>query len=502
MKKLLFIVYYDLKDYLLYIKEQFEKYHIEVITYPLFRYAYDVHDKLPNYKEHLNKFVIENDPDIILWWFIDVPVDIFKYVVQSNKNKYFIIYNSDDPLNLSKAIFDKCKYFNLVVTPCKGTIYKYKLFSNNNDVVFGPFGFDPNLHYRIQNIDNYNKNTIALGSDPDSHNQVKNINEYNEEADTYSCDISMYCHNLYINKDMYPSQYICALDLISKIVEYSKKNNKTFRLYGTYIMKEYFPDNYIGDLDYLNVNFLYNFSKINIVTHGNCDSNLSINQYIMPILGSGGLLLIDKIKDIEKLLTDGKNCVIIENDNYINQIDTILNNYDDFINIRNNAREFALVYSWDEWVKQIIVQYSTDNFNKVLYASLYNLDEDDDLLTYWKNEGIDNGEICYDFIVPDNFSADDYTNKYKLTNKSKEYAYLHWYTNNKNEIYLKHRCSNITNFNPELFGVTMDQYHAICLILSKLKNYDNKKKTLIELNNYCGCIPSVKINDIVNQYVS
>lgn len=95
MKKVMIISYYELKDYFINIKESFEYYHYDVCNYPLFRYAYDAHDKIVNYKEHMNKYIKETMPDIILWWFIDVPVEIFEYIKLHNKNIYYIVYNND-----------------------------------------------------------------------------------------------------------------------------------------------------------------------------------------------------------------------------------------------------------------------------------------------------------------------------------------------------------------------------------------------------------------------
>lgn len=479
MRKLLFIIFYEAKDYLLYIKEQFEKYQIEVITYPLFRYAYDANDKIPDYKEHLNKFINETNPDIVLWWFTDVSIDVFKYVIQLNKNRYFIIYNSDDPINLNKDIFDKCKLFNLIVTPCNGSIYKYKLFSSNKNILFGPFGFDPNLHFPIN---------------PDEF-----IN-YDKELNRFSADISIYCHNLFMNKEYFPSQRIYFPDMITNLSTYAKNNNRVFKLYGPHTFKEYYPENYCGDVEYYNINMLHNFSKLNIVLHGDPSSSLAINQYVMSVLGSGGVLMIDNIKDIDKILTDGKDCLVLDDVNYIKQINYVLNNYNAYSKIKTNAVNAAANYSWDEWVKKIYVKYCLDKIDTDFYADLYGLDKNEDLVDHWKNIGLGNGEICYRFDVPDNFNHEEYICKFKLEGKSKEYAYLHWFSNSKNDIYLKRQSEN-TFFDPEAYNITIDNYYNICYLLQKLKNHEQKNNALIELNQYCNNIPYVKINEIIDQYL-
>ena len=66
MKKIVIISFYELKEYLMYIKELLLDYHYDVIHYPLFQYAYDANDKLKDYKEHLSEFITKEKPDIAL----------------------------------------------------------------------------------------------------------------------------------------------------------------------------------------------------------------------------------------------------------------------------------------------------------------------------------------------------------------------------------------------------------------------------------------------------
>ena len=56
---------------------------------------------------------------------------------------------------------------------------------------------------------------------------------------------------------------------------------------------------------------------------------------------AGGVLFCDKINGIEKILTDGKDCILIDENNYIDQIKEILRNYDNYKNIRENAIQTA-----------------------------------------------------------------------------------------------------------------------------------------------------------------
>lgn len=472
MKKILFIIYYEAIEYLLCIKEQLEKFLFEVITYPLFRYAYDSNDKINNYQEHLNQFINDNEPDIILWWFIDVPISVFKYIKESNKKIYFILHNFDDPVNLSNDIFEKCKLFDLVITPCKNSIYLYKLFSKSMNVIYQPIGFDQNYYFPI-----------------------KNLTE--TQFDKYKCDIAIYCNNLFIDKDFYPNQYINTYDLIKNIVEYSKKNNKKFNIYGTHIIKEYFPENYFGNVSYCDINLIYNNSHIVLTTHADSETSV-INDTVMTILGTGSILFIDKIKDINNILTNNVNCIMMEKDNYVDQIDEVLNKYSSYDFMKENAVNISFKYTWEIWTKQIFIQYSLAKFDNDFYSLLYGLDVQN-LINYWTTTGINNMDICYNFNVPDFFDHQSYIETTNLISVSKEYTYMHWRRFSKNiKFIIKQKQKQ--NFDPENFGITIEQYYQICNVLNKIKSGHNKTGDLFELFRVCNNIPYIKINDIIEQY--
>jgi hypothetical protein len=456
MKKIVIISFYELKDYLLYIKELFEDYLFTVIHYPLFRYAYDSNDKLETYKEHMNTFIKEQNPDIVLWWFIDVPVDVFKYIKKNNKEKIFIMYNADDPVNLNKELFDKAKIFDIVVSPCKETIYLYKLYSNLDKIIFGPMGHDPNLFKQLEDID-----------------------------EPYKCDISMVIYNI-INKTK----------IIEKIVDICNKNNYIFKLYGNPILNELYPNNYCGEVPYYKLNFMINSSKINIIYNQFTHKSLCIDEYLTSILGCGALLLHNKTKDIDKILIDGSNCILYDEDNIEVKINMIMHdyNYDD---VKSRAHESSEKYTWDKWVLNIVREVGKLTFNENTYMDLYDISEN--ALDHWSNKGIYEKKICFDFDIPNSFNSNDYISKKNIKNNLK-YAYFHWFVNSQDGIYMKKTHCEM-DFNVDDYNIVMEDYFNICNALNKIGKYDTKDDGLIELNNICNQIPNIKINDIIEKYM-
>ena len=94
MKKILIVSFYELKEYLLSISDIFiDTYKWDVCYYPLFMYYKDAHNKIDNYKEHFSEFISENKPDIILWWYYGVPIDIIHYIKLKHPEIFYIIYD-------------------------------------------------------------------------------------------------------------------------------------------------------------------------------------------------------------------------------------------------------------------------------------------------------------------------------------------------------------------------------------------------------------------------
>ena len=285
MKKILIISFYELKDYFLNIKKNFELHKFTVICYPLFRYAYDKHDKLDNYKDHLNDFIKEMDIDVILWWFIDVPCDVFAYVRDCNKERIFIMHNSNDPVNINEELFEKARGFDIVVSTCGEQLYKIR--SDVETVLFGPLSWDTDVFGRVG------------------------------EGKGYDCDISFIVNDLFFDEKRFGDQIVKQKKLIDDIILLCEEGGYKLNLYGSAIVKGMYPKYYKEMVGYGKLNNVFNRARINIVNSCSGKVNLCIGEHVMNILGSGSLLLHDRTLGIEGVLVDGENCVLYGRDGYI-----------------------------------------------------------------------------------------------------------------------------------------------------------------------------------------
>lgn len=525
MKKLLFVVYYEVIDYLSCIKSCFEEYNFQVTHYPLFRYAYDSNDKMDNYTDHMNEFIKKHKPDIILWWFVDVPLDCFKSIKSTNPDITYIMYNADDPINLSNDIFQKAKIFDLVVTPSRESIHKYKLYSNVKSVIHGPFGYDPSIYKKIEKVD---------------------MENYISEKSKFESDISMFCHNLFLDRDYFNDQFIYKKDLIDWLVEYCNANNRTLNLYGSHHFGELYPQLYKGDIRYIDQTYLFNFSKINIVQHSNKSHDQTINEYVMPILGSGGVMLVDKTKNIDKALgleTEAPSCFYLKKGNkndetkkmFFDKLDEIFALHDLSMNsqtdevtlldtMKQRAVDIAKRYTWEIWVKNIIREYGILKFDAESYSKMYEIEGNTkDLIEHWCNTGVDQKLLAYSFLVPDSFNYEDYAIKKGVPNDAIDAImikklYVDWSKNSKSKEFMKKKRNNNSgsasgtsanyssgdsSIDLEGLNLTMEQYYEICTILTKIRDsykQEQRDKYIVELGNICKQFPYTNINLLIEKF--
>lgn len=269
-------------------------------------------------------YIRKKKPDIILWWHISIPSKAFERIIKSSNTKN-IYYNWDDPFNYDLTdMSNKAKYIDMAFISCKETIGKYMNDGTKHVICLYP-GFDPFIHYPLL-----------------EDNQIQK----------YECDISICCTNLY-DSDMYAHQYIKRKDMIDNIYSNIGKYKYKFFIYGPLYLKELYPDAYKGLVKYEDTNLVFNYSKINICTHVLCDKDGYLNERVILILASGGLLFVDNIKGIEKELKHMGNCFIFDKEDYLLQIVSILADYNKYWLIRHNAYKLSKKYRWEKWADSI-----------------------------------------------------------------------------------------------------------------------------------------------------
>ncbi len=170
--------------------------------------------------------------------------------------------------------------------------------------------------------------------------------------DKYKCDVSMVVTNLYDNGD-FSNQYIPR----RKIVDDIYNSDLNFHLYGPIFLRDKYPRAYKGFISYDVNRKIFSSSTINISTHADCTMKEYLNERVITILGSGGLLLVDKVKDIDKILVDKQHCFYMEKDRgIVSQIKDILSMDKNILDkIRSNGKRYADEHwTYKRWTKFIL----------------------------------------------------------------------------------------------------------------------------------------------------
>ena len=211
---------------------------------------------------------------------------------------------------------------------------------------------------------------------------------YPEKDKEYECDISLVCTNLYEDTECFPNKILNRKTLIKKIIE----ENIDMRIYGPEHLKNNFPNNYYGIIHFLDNHKVFYNSKINFCTHVT-NGHKYCNERVGTVLSSGGLLFCDKVNGIEKILTDGKDCILINDNNYINQIKEILKNYDNYKHIKEQAlitaKEKFSPKCWAKFINNKIIKfvknnpYNGININPVYSFNNYQKEKVSIVMTYY-----------------------------------------------------------------------------------------------------------------------
>lgn len=507
MRKLLIVCYYELKDYLQTIASLFvDKYVWDVVHYPLYMYCYDKHSKIDNYLEHFNLTIKKEKPDVILWWFTDVPLNIFNTIKKENPGIFYVMYNLNDPLNINKIFFDKCKIFDMILTPCKHNMYMYKTYSSVPDVKFFPMGTDPQLFKPL--ISDVSDLDLFI---PDNH-----------KSSDGKFKISFLCESLYTD---YKDQLIPRKTIIHTIQNLCVAKDWVFDLYGTEFLSSMYPSVYRGDPDYLEKPSIFASSDVNIVSHPVKNKYVVMDSHIIQIMSCGGLILMDDTYGANAQFNTGDECVM-----FFANLETVesqligiwelwkdkkINNHNNRIDvIKKNAINYALRYTWENFVDAIYSGYCKSRFDPVFYNKTYDLgihpaestehQSTQNLYDVWTKRQLEgNKEICFSVSVPPAFDHENYRTKYGIESQNLEYLYIDWWLKGKNPDFMIKNRNQSNMISGTKMNIVTTELLGLYSAFNKVNesNPDSKVQGIKSVALFAKRNPRLAINDALRQYI-
>jgi spore maturation protein CgeB len=269
--------------------------------------------------------LLEQSPDVVLWWRAEhLSAESLAEIKKAYFGGKFILYSWDDPLQweLHKEMRQKCQFLDVAFSCCMDTVQKYK--SSGCDAYYCPPGFDPEIHYP-------------------------------EESEEHVCDISIVCTSLYHGNEITRMPHASRKIILDNIIK--SLPGIDLKIYGLEGLEHFYPKHYAGWIPFDESRKVFHNSKISISTHIRPDGYLYINERVTQILGSKGLLLVDKVRGIEEVLEQTEEqpkAVVMKHDEYVDQIKHILSNYDDYKEIKERGYEKAMrSFTWDNWANTV-----------------------------------------------------------------------------------------------------------------------------------------------------
>lgn len=329
--KIFLVTYYGIKDALKSASESLERYGHSVSSFPLFQYAYDEKDRRENYAQMFIDEVEKEDPDVILWWFFQIPTKVLYTMYESTNTKLHALFCWDDPFVWKDQAIEmdkKAGMFDLVFVSCQETLDEYVRCGSKKAFYLLP-GYDSRIFRPICGLE-------------------------------YDCDVSICCTNLYVGS-VYNEQLIPRKELLDKI---SADKTIKFKVYGPAFLKSYYPDNYSGLVGYSDLPIVFNRSRINICTHVIGTKYKYVNERLVLILACGGLLYVDNVKGLGDVIDNTDECVLINKEDPVGQIHKILDDYGSYEPVKIKGRKASEKFTWDKWALKISEELT--NTNKVL----------------------------------------------------------------------------------------------------------------------------------------
>lgn len=316
-------------------KNHFEILGNEVYFLPLLQYNIKFSGEV--LYDALYSFIQNIDPDVILWWNWECDKNVMKNLKINTPNIIHCLFNWDHPFCLSE--WDNNT--NRQITS-----------KNIWDIVFVTGDCNLDKYIKSGSSEAY---YLRMFADEEIH--------YPEKDPKYECDVSIVCTSLYENKSIFSNQLLDRTEMITNLIN----AGLNVKIYGPEHFKSQFPDQYSGFAHFMDNHKIFSNGKVNICTHG-VNGYKYCNERVGTILSSGGLLFCDKVDGIEEILTDGKDCILIDEQNYVSQVRNIVENYDKYSHIKQNAIKTAKKKfnpeTWCSFINEKILLYKQKNIKK------------------------------------------------------------------------------------------------------------------------------------------
>jgi hypothetical protein len=247
MNQILFITFYGVYDYILDICDTFEQLNVGVYSFPLKKYEKNKKMTIDMILHELIEMIQCNHITHIFFFYI--PKSFETYLVHIKKfvpGIKYVFYNFDDHMSFNKDLLKFGYFMDYFINPIKKNEKKYTLL----------------LGKKIYTLEKYFYPDLLLDKPKNSvvYDLIIIVNQYE-------------CHD--------ETEKLHILKIIDQICHYSKINNYSIKLFGTYQLKDYFQSIYKKEIDYLTERKILHGGKVIILLDYRNTMNKTTNDFII-----------------------------------------------------------------------------------------------------------------------------------------------------------------------------------------------------------------------------
>lgn len=345
MSRILFFTFFGYRDYILHIKESFERNNCVIFDLPYIVLKNDEKKSDMEVLDCIAESVVTNKIDVIFMFLLPNVIKFIKNMkIKINDEKIktndtipipkIVFFNFDDPKSINIDMERYGKDIDYLFTPIESSAMRLKSIMNKDmKIIHMPRFFDTNIP---PNCDNIDKSTIE---------EIKTRQKPYDICILYDKSA----------EDIYDMKRI-----VKEIKMFAIDKELTLKILGDQTLENEYPDVYEGTYGNNDVVKKTKDSKIIIYINDSMldDRKYSITLYLL--FASGMIVMTSFSRVFSHLAKDGYNCMIYENNTYIQKLVSCLNNYNYYSLMRSNAiksiNEFLNI---DTWSKNILTAVSS-----------------------------------------------------------------------------------------------------------------------------------------------
>ena len=377
--KVLVITFYGLIEYFEDIGKSLSSHGISVIDFPLFKYHSDKHDSIRNAMSEFNQFISTSKPDAILWQCMLLEERQLSHMCRLHSNILHFYFTASDTHiwdDTEMNYRSKQVFMNRVFTTCEHALPRY----NGRGRLVNPC-----------------VNTKFFSPVEDAR---------------YTCDVVFVVGNL---RHGYSDSKTSRLKLLRALCSVT---DLEVHIYGPPCIETHFPRNYKGFANWNRLSMIFSNAKICLNTNASGEVNGAVGTRAFHILASGGLLVSDRSKEMDRILIPNTHYLELPGPgDVVDFVKMTIRGIESFNHIRENGRRLCQEkFHWGNLADAIKEEIVKKRFDYIFYNHINELTPDtfENAWKHWCSNGKYRNALTFEPTIDPEFDWEGYIRENKI----------------------------------------------------------------------------------------